>query len=428
MKKYILKILNGRIIPVVVLSLYMCQMGYSQPDLNEINQSIAKMRRGGLTVKAKAGEQVTIEQVSHQFWFGCCISEGAFNGSMPESDLKQYREKFLENFNSAATQNAMKWKYMERERGKVDYSVVDAILAWTTEHQLPLRGHNIFWGVADDNVVPNIQKWLMELNDQELEQAVRNRAETLASYYKGRFAEYDLNNEMVHGNYYEDRLGPDITKKMTEWVHLGDPDAQLYLNEYDITTGRALPAYMAQIRTFLKQGVPIAGIGVQGHLHGDTFNRNELQRSLDSLAQFQLPICITEFNIPGQRSKFMRNRNLKMTAEEEAQKAKELVDFYRICFAHPAVKGILMWGFWEKDNWIPASSIYRTDWTATPAADAYRDLIFREWWTKESGKADSNGNFSTSAFYGKYKITAGGVTRIVDFDQAAGIILVDFTK
>lgn len=61
---------------------------------------------------------------------------------------------------------------------------------------------------------------------------------------------------------------------------------------------------MAQIRLLLKQGVPIAGIGVQGHLHVETFDRGQLKNALDSLAKFKLPIRVTEFNIPGQRSKF----------------------------------------------------------------------------------------------------------------------------
>ena len=422
MKNYIVKIWNARIIQTVIL-VSVVLAGCSQPKLSEIDQSIAEIRKGELTVKAKKGEQITIEQVRHQFWFGCAIANNLGSGSMSESDLKQYKEKFLENFNSAVTENAVKWGNMERERGKVNYAVVDAVLEWTTANQIPLRGHNIFWGV------PNfVQPWLKELDDRELKQTLQDRAETLAARYKGRFAEYDLNNEMIHGNYYEDRLGPEITKWMAEWVHNGDPDARLFLNDYDICTGNKLPEYMAHIRTLLAQGVPIAGIGVQGHLHAETFDRHELKRSLDSLAIFHLPICITEFNMPGQRSKYMNDRTLKMTAEEEAQNATELVDFYRICFAHPAVKGIIMWGFWERANWIPVSSMYRADWTATPTADAYRNLIFNEWWTKESGKADRKGIYSTSAFYGKYKITAGDVTQIVDFDQASGKMTVDFTE
>jgi catechol 2,3-dioxygenase-like lactoylglutathione lyase family enzyme len=122
------------------------------------------------------------------------------------------------------------------------------------------------------------------------------------------------------------------------------------------------------------------------------------------------------------------DRTIKMTEEEEMQNAIELVDYYRICFAHPSVKGIIMWGFWENANWIPASSMYRSDWSITPTGEAYQKLIFDEWWTKASGKANRKGLYSTSAFYGKYKITAGGVTKIVDFNKASGPMTVDFTK
>jgi len=38
----------------------------------------------------------------------------------------------------------------------------------------------------------NLKKFLYE-------QTMQNRAETLSARYKSRFAEYDLNNEMIHG-------------------------------------------------------------------------------------------------------------------------------------------------------------------------------------------------------------------------------------
>ena len=183
---------------------------------------------------------------------------------------------------------------------------------------------------------------------------------------------------------------------------------------------------MAQIRLLLKQGVPIAGIGVQGHLHAETFDRVQLKNALDSLAQFKLPIRVTEFNIPGQRSKYYENRSLKLTPEEEELKARELVDYYRICFAHPAVEGILMWGFWEGANWIPTSSMYKRDWTPTPAANAHKNLIFNEWFTREKGKTDKKGEFSVPAFFGKYRITVDGKTKDVNLTKADGKIRVEF--
>jgi endo-1,4-beta-xylanase len=404
----------------LILNAYLPEANAQYPGINE---SIAKHRKGELTVNAKPGDKITVEQLRHEFWFGCAIPNNLGGGSMPESDLKQFKEKFLMNFNSAVTENAVKWLSMERNRGDVNYSVIDGILKWTEENYIPLRGHNLFWGIPQF-----VQQWVKDLNDDELRQTLQSRAETVTRRYKGRFAEYDLNNEMIHGNYYEDRLGPDITRQMAIWAHNGDPDAKLWLNDYDILTGNKLADYMAQIRNLLKQGVPIAGIGVQGHLHAESFDRVQLKNALDSLAVFNLPVRITEFNIPGQRSKYYKEKILVMTPEEEQLKAKELTDYYRICFSHPAVEGILMWGFWEGANWIPVSSLYKRDWSPTPAAAAYQDLLFREWWTKVSGTAGNDGTFSTPAFYGKYKVTVNGISKEVNLSKEKGKLTMDFTK
>ena len=408
----------------ILISISLMQIAFlpaSKAQYAGINESISKLRKGELIVKTKPGSRVTVEQLRHEFWFGCAIANNLGTGSMPENDLKQYKEKFLQNFNSAVTENAVKWGSMEPKKGQVNYAVIDGILKWTEENHIPLRAHNLFWGIPQF-----VQPWVKELNDNDLRQTLQKRAETVTSRYKGRFAEYDLNNEMIHGNYYEERLGPDITRLMAQWAHNGDPDAKLFLNDYDILTGNRLADYMAQIRSLIKQGVPIAGIGVQGHLHSETFDRNQLKNALDSLAIFKLPIRITEFNMPGQRSKYYKEKILVMTPQEEELKAKEITDYYRICFAHPAVEGILMWGFWAGANWIPVSSLYNRDWSPTPAAEAYHNLIFNEWWTKQTGTAGKDGVFSTSAFFGKYKVTVNGVSKEADLTRTKGKVTVDF--
>jgi endo-1,4-beta-xylanase len=390
---------------------------------NSLNESIDKYRKGELIIRAKRGANVTVEQLRHEFWFGCAISNSIAGTSWTEETRKMYKEKFLENFNSAVTENAVKWGTMEPRKGEVNYRIIDSILKFTDENHMPLRGHNIFWGIPKF-----VQPWVKELSDAELKQTLQTRAETLGARYKGRFAEYDLNNEMIHGNYYEDRLGPDITRLMAQWVHNGDPGAKLWVNDYDILTGKRLADYMKHIRKLISQGVPVAGIGVQGHLHAESFDRNALKNALDSLAIFKLPIRVTEFNLPGQRSKYYNQKIRTMTPEEEQQKAKDIVDYYRICFAHTAVEGILMWGFWEGANWIPVSSLYKRDWTPTPAAEAYKKLIFSEWWTKVSGKTGKDGVYSTPAFYGKYRVIVNGVSKEVDLAKAKGMVVVDFTQ
>jgi GH35 family endo-1,4-beta-xylanase len=376
---------------------------------------------GTLIIQTKPGAVVQVEQLRHEFWFGAAISSSPFSGRLDPEDEKKYKEVFLDNFNAAVTENALKWHAMERRRGRIDYSIVDAILKWTDEHDIPLRGHCVFWGVP-----ARVQNWLKQLDYEQLREALETRATTIAARYRGRFAEYDLNNEMIHSNYYEQRLGPGITKKMADWFIQGDPDARLFVNDYDILTGRRLDDYIAHINGLLRNGVPIYGIGVQGHLHGESFNPDALRNALDELAKIGLPIRITEFNMPGQRSRFFGKRNLKLTPKQERAKAKALTDYYRICFEHPAVHGILMWGFWQGANWIPQSSLYKRDWTPTPAADAYRDLVFEQWWTKWKGRADAGGQCRIDAFYGKHRVTANGQHKIVDLKKNAGTENVSF--
>jgi GH35 family endo-1,4-beta-xylanase len=382
---------------------------------------IEKHRMGTLMIEAAPGARVVVEQLRHEFWFGAAISSGMFGWRAKEQDAAKYKDTFLANFNAAVTENALKWSPMERQRGKVEYRVVDAILRWADRHEIPIRGHCIFWGVPQF-----VQDWVKKLTDDELHETIKNRAIDIGQRYRGRFVEYDLNNEMIHKNYYEERLGPDITKQMAQWVREGDPDAVLFVNDYDILTGRRLKDYIAHIRGLLDQGVPVGGIGVQGHLHGESFDAEALRNALDELAKLGLPIRITEFNFPGQRSRFFKDKKLRLTSEEEKAKAKALVDYYRICFAHPAVEGILMWGFWEGACWIPASALYKRDWTATPAAEAYRDLVFREWWTTWEGRADEKGQCTVRAFYGRHRVTVDGADKIVELRKADGTKIVSF--
>ena len=388
---------------------------------NNIDKMIRQNRMGELTVKAKPGATVRVEQIKHEFWFGAAISSSVFRGRSDSADDRKYKEVFLKNFNAAVTENALKWHDMERRQGQVDYSIVDAMLKWTEENDIPLRGHNIFWGIPG-----RVQDWLKQMDDKELHEALRTRATTIARRYKGRFAEYDLNNEMIHGNYYADRLGPGITKKMATWVKQVDPEARLYLNDYDILTGNRLDDYIKHIRGLVDEKAPIDGVGVQGHLHGDSFDAAKLRHALDTLAKESLPICITEFNFPGQRSRVYQRRDVKLTPQQEQAKAKELTEYYRICFAHPAVKGILMWGFWERANWIPQSSLYLRDWTPTPAAKAYRDLVFNQWWTRWEGKADKDGYCRISPFYGKHRVMVDGTEKTVHLKKSARAETVSF--
>ena len=140
-------------------------------------------------------------------------------------------------------------------KGEVDHSVVEAMLAWTAEHEIPLRGHNVYWGVPD-----MVQPWLKQLDDAALRETLKARGFGVAGGYRGRLAEYDLNNGMCTAVPTDHGWGPG-SRWGWQLDAPGDPQAVLYLNDYDVLTGRRLDDYVAQIRKFLDRVCRLAASG-----------------------------------------------------------------------------------------------------------------------------------------------------------------------
>jgi endo-1,4-beta-xylanase len=385
-----------------------------------IEARIARIRMGDIVVKTKADAVVKIQQVRHEFLFGTAVPDSLpekSENAMSAEDRKMYLKILGENFNYAVHENALKWYDCEVQRGVVDYYRADRIWELCNELNMPMRGHCIFWE-KDKYIMP----WLNNLNNDELRGAVVNRAIDVTRHFKGRIEEFDLNNEMVNGSFFRRRLGYGIINEMAYAAKAGNPDIVLYVNDYGVLVegGYNKDSYIEQIEHFLASGVPIGGIGCQGHFicshKNDSSGRAEtkssdIQKGLDELSKFNLPIKITE---------------CLFTADTEKGMAEELQRVFPIFFAHPSVEAVLMWGFWEGDHWMPRMAMWKKDWTPTAQALAYRDLVFNRWWTVVSGTADDSGTFKTRAFYGDYIVTSNGQEKKVSLTKNKKSIQVNF--
>jgi len=369
-----------------------------------VNPGIRKHRMGEITVRARPGSKVKVTQLAHEFWFGTAIAQSVFRMPPGSPDRKKYLEVLKANFNSAVHENAMKWYSTERQKDRLTYGNCDTMLEWCEKNGIRMRGHCVYWASEK-----RVQGWLKELDDDALRKKLQERAHDLLRRYRGRVVEYDVNNEMVHNNYYAKRLGDDIRVKMFEWCREADPDAVLYVNDFGMIAGGSAGRYVKQIERFIEAGALSegrGGIGVQGHF-GKGVNPSHVKRVLDRLARFKLPIKVTELDIN--------------TSDEKA-KARGLIDVYRTCFAHPAVTGILMWGFWEGRHWRPKAALWKKDWTPTPAVEAYRDLVFNKWWTRFEGTADRGGVCRVPAFYGGHRVEVGKASKDIELRKADGTI------
>lgn len=370
-----------------------------------IQERIKELRMGSLTVQTSPGADVQVKQIRHEFLFGTAITN-ALAENAPDAMSAADREMFLkilaENFNYAVHENALKWYDCEKQYGVVDYSVADRIWEYCHALDIPMRGHCIFWE-KDEHIMP----WLRELDNDRLRAAIKRRAIGVTEHFKGRIEEFDLNNEMINGDFFRRRLGYGIVNEMAYMAKAGNPNVTLFVNDYGILCDGGFNAqtYLIQIQNLLDNGVPIGGIGCQGH--SATFlnvpmSAEHVQATLDKLAQFGLPIKITE---------------CLFDVQDEHMQADELRKILPVYFAHPAIEAVLFWGFWEGSHWKPWSAFWKKNWTLTPQGQAYRDLVFKEWWTQVSGKADACGRFQTDAFFGDYVISSNGSTQKVTLSR-----------
>ncbi|UCE08614.1 MAG: endo-1,4-beta-xylanase, partial [bacterium] len=290
------------ILLLVLVNMLLVPGCFAQNDISArltqsaINTRIAEIRMGDIIVKTKPDAEVKIQQVRHEFLFGTAIPnqlvENDENAMTPE-DRKMFLKILAENFNYAVHENALKWYDCEKEYNVVDYSTADRIWQICHDLNIPMRGHCIFWA-KDKYIMP----WLDELNNDQLRGAVIHRAIDVTKHFKGRIEEFDLNNEMIHGDFFRRRLGYGIINEMAYAAKTGNPDITLYVNDYGILDmGYNASTFITQIENLLDNGVPIGGIGCQGHLAHSfpTITPAEhVQKTLDKLARFNLPIKITE--------------------------------------------------------------------------------------------------------------------------------------
>ncbi|KAK9116640.1 hypothetical protein Sjap_015587 [Stephania japonica] len=323
-----------------------------------------------------ASALLKIVQTQNSFPIGSCISRS----NIENEDFVDF---FVRNFNWATFANELNWDWTEPEQGIFNYKDADKMLELCERHNIDVRGHSIFWEVEY-----TIPLWVRLLNKNDLMIAIQNRLTGLLLQYKGKFKHYDVNNEMLHGSFFLNRVGKDIRSYMFKMAHQLDPSAFLFVNEYHVEDGRdtrsAPEKYMEHILDLQDQGAPIEGIGVQGHV--DSPVGPVVASALDKLGILGLPIWFTELDV---------------SSINEYVRADDLEVMLREAFAHPAVDGIMLWGFWELYMWRDNAHLVNAEGDVNEAGKRFLQLK-KEWLSHFHSQINDHGEFRFRGFHGTY--------------------------
>ena len=362
-----------------------------------------------------AGRSLKINQVSHQFLFGC----GAFDAVdlMKTQDererlfLQERMEKWLALFNYGTL--PFYWGRYEPEEGRSAYTETIAAARWLRENGVTVKGHPLCWHTA-------CAPWLMRFSNEEILRRQLERIHRDVTAFKGIIGLWDVINEVVIMPVF-DKYDNAITRICKEYGRVplvkavfaaakeSDPDAVLLINDFNTS-----PAYEHLIEDLLEADVPITTIGIQSHQHQGYWGLEKLNDVLERFSRFGLPIHFTENTLIS--GEIMPPHIVDLndwqvdewpsTPDGEERQAREISEMYSVLFSHPLVEAITTWDF-NDGCWLKApSGFVHEDNSLKPSYLALRQLIHGDWETHLTLTADAEGRISFTGFKGDYTVSA----------------------
>ena len=267
-------------------------------------------------------------------------------------------------FSTVTPGNGMKWQIVEPTQGTYDWSQADELVNFAHKNDQLVRGHTLIWhnqlptwltdGVANGSIT---KAQLMDLAQQHIT--------TEVTRYRGKIWQWDVCNEFFTdsnpsqldpNNWWIVNAGPEIIPNAFKWAHAADPNALLFYNDYNIGgedgSNAKSDAVYAYLKGLLADGVPIDGVGNQGHL--DTqygWNPNLLRQDLERYASLGLKIAVTEADV----RTFVNNATDQVPTDNLALFAHpyEYSEMLKAALAVPECISFTVWGFTDSDSWVP---------------------------------------------------------------------------
>ncbi|MFG2039978.1 endo-1,4-beta-xylanase [Dactylosporangium sp. NPDC048998] len=310
-------------------------------------------------------------------YFGTAVDAAAYaNAADP-----QYKAMVNSQFSTVTAENAMKWESLEPTRGTYDWAAADALVDAAARNQQLVRGHVLAW-------YSQLPGWLNagiqdgSIDGPQLRALLHKHITDVVTHFRGRIWQWDVANEAVSdpwetpssihlgGNAgslkqkFADLLGPDYLADAFRWARAADPKALLFYNDYNIEAfGDGGPGDKTQfvydmVKRLRAAGVPIDGVGSQGHLSTQYGNYDVFAVS-DALQRFTdlgLAVAFTEVDARSLTKNASAPATDAAGADLNARDQASAYNYHvllQACLLNRHCLSFTVWGFTDKYSWIP---------------------------------------------------------------------------
>ena len=278
---------------------------------------------------------------------------------IPMISTPQFRDLLLKQFNSVTAENQMKMNWLHPSDGLFHFDNADRIVNFALQNNIKVRGHTLIWhgSTPEGFFLGNDMK---PLDKELLLKKMENYIKTVVGHFKGRVYCWDVVNEAVADGAENFRrsmwlkyIGKDYVEKAFRWAHEADPGAILFYNDYNaIKPGKRQKIYNL-IKRLKKKGVPIHGVGIQGHWYLNWPPIHDIKSAIKIYASLGVEVQITEMDISFYSWEDRSSRYRRLTDRMEVRQAERYQELFEVFRKYPdVITGVTLWGLYDGQTWL----------------------------------------------------------------------------
>lgn len=266
------------------------------------------------------------------------------------------------HFNIMTPENLMKPEYMQRPQGTFNYNNSDHMMSIAERDGLKVVGHTLAWHSQSGDFLGITNKEGNPVTRDEAIAQLKDHIYNVAGRYTGQIHSWDVLNEAINDNavlpengdwtqclrdtQWLRSIGPDYVAMAFRFAHEADPEALLYYNDYGLDSSIKSTIVAAMVADLRSQGVPIHGIGMQGHYNTGT-SLEHVRESLERFSQIEgIVISVTELDVG------VPNTDGMLSAQNEKKQGLFYAKLFNIYKEYAdLIERVTFWGYRDDTSW-----------------------------------------------------------------------------